>query len=161
MSKRQSTASQSRRTLPGFCWALQVFALVLSFAVLVLNPAPMRADDDLLDVLLANGTITQKQYDTLKQHYAAKQEAQAPAPQAAKPNEREAAAAPAKLVTAMDNAVGFHSGPFDVTFSGEINGFYVHDRADRSKQQSLRIVLGQRQRRRRQQRPSPAQFVYP
>ena len=127
MSKLQSTASQYSRRLLRSCRALQVCALVLSFAVLVLNPARVRADDDLLDVLLANGTITQKQYDALKQRYAAKQEAQAPAPQAAPSSE-----APAKLVTAMDNAVGFHSGPFDVTFSGEINGFYVHDRSDRT-----------------------------
>ena len=129
MSKRQSTASQYSRRLLDLCRALQVLALVLSFVVLILNAAPVRADDDLLDILLANGTITQKQYDTLKQRYAAKQEAQAPAPheQAAAPSEE-----PAKLVTAMDNAVGFHSGPFDVTFSGEINGFYVHDRADRT-----------------------------
>jgi len=125
MSKRQSTDSQSGRTFLGSCWTLQVLALVLSFAVLVLNPARVRADDDLLDILLANGTITQKQYDTLKQHYAAQQQ-----PQAARPNEREAQATGAKVVTAMDNAVGFHSGPFDVTISGEINGFYVHDRPD-------------------------------
>jgi len=136
MSKRQSTDSQSRRTLLGSCWALQVFALVLSFAVLVLNPAPVRADDDLLDILLANGTITQKQYDTLKQHYAAKQEAQMPPPPATAPSE-----APAKLVTAMDNAVGFHSGPFDVTISGEINGFYVHDRPDNTPKSAVGCVL--------------------
>lgn len=36
----------------------------------------------------------------------------------------------AKVVTAMDKGVGFHVGQYDVSFSGEINGFYVHDRAD-------------------------------
>ncbi len=36
----------------------------------------------------------------------------------------------AKVVTAMDSGVGFHVGQFDVSISGEINGFYVHDRAD-------------------------------
>ncbi len=38
----------------------------------------------------------------------------------------------AKVVTAMDSGVGFHVGQFDVSISGEINGFYVHDRADNS-----------------------------
>jgi hypothetical protein len=107
------------------------------------NPAPSSANNiDLLDILLANGTITQQQYDTLKQRYAAKQEPQAPAPQAqattpeqaAKPSELavQQSVAPAKVVTFMDDAVGIHAGNFDLTFSGEINGFYVHDRPDRT-----------------------------
>jgi len=33
-------------------------------------------------------------------------------------------------VTAADSGVAFHVGQFDVAISGEINGFYVHDRAD-------------------------------
>jgi hypothetical protein len=32
----------------------------------------------------------------------------------------------------MDSGVGFHVGQFDVAISGEINAFYVHDRADNS-----------------------------
>ena len=32
----------------------------------------------------------------------------------------------------MSNGVGFHTGRFDVSISGEVNGFYVQDRADRS-----------------------------
>jgi len=35
-------------------------------------------------------------------------------------------------VTMMSNGVGFHTGRFDVSISGEVNGFYVQDRADRS-----------------------------
>jgi len=129
MTKCRSTDPQSGRTLLGSCRAVRVIALVLSLAVLVLNPARVRADDDLLDVLLANGTITQKQYDALKQRYASRQEAQVTTEHEPSPKPSEA---PAKIVTFMDNAVGFHTGPFDVTFSGEINGFYVHDRADRT-----------------------------
>ena len=29
-------------------------------------------------------------------------------------------------VTMMSNGVGFHTGRFDVSFSGEVNGFYIH-----------------------------------
>jgi len=36
------------------------------------------------------------------------------------------------VVTAMDSGVGFHVGQFDVSISGEINAFYVHDRVDNS-----------------------------
>jgi hypothetical protein len=35
-------------------------------------------------------------------------------------------------VTAADSGIAFHVGQFDVAISGEINGFYVHDRADRT-----------------------------
>lgn len=130
MRRYQSIDSQSGRKRVNSWRVGQILGLVLSFAAVVYaqNPAPVRADADLLDVLLANGTITQQQYDTLKQRYAAKPEAPMTAPHDA----AAAAEAPAKLVTAMDNAVGFHSGPFDVTFSGEFNGFFVHDRADRT-----------------------------
>jgi predicted porin len=131
MKRYQSVDSQSGRKRLSLCRAGQILGLVLSFAAVVSaqNPAPKNAStlDELLDALHTNGSLTQQQYDALKQSIAAKQEAQAPAPQAAASSE-----APAKLVTAMDNAVGFHSGPFDVTFSGEINGFFVHDRADRT-----------------------------
>jgi len=123
--------------------AVRVIAFVLSFALLAWaqNPAPSRADDDillLLDVLLANHTLTQQQYDALKLRItqrgsepkaAASPQAAAPAPQNLTPGQPAAQ----KVVTAMDDAVGFHVGLFDVTFSGEINGFYVHDRADNSK----------------------------
>jgi hypothetical protein len=122
--------------------------------------------DELLDVLLANGTITQQQFDTLKKHYAEKQAVQsvavpsvpvkltaaalaAAAPVAGDPaavpaSEKVAAPAappaqiarqaetPARVVTAMDNAIGLHIGQVDLTFSGEINGFYVYDHPDPS-----------------------------
>ena len=109
----------------------------------VAQPASASQSDvaELLDILLANGTITQEQYDTLKHHYAAKRAmpaasaqpasatpAAAAAPeQSAKPSEN-----PAKVVTATDGAVGLHIGPVDLTFSGEINGFYVYDHADKN-----------------------------
>jgi hypothetical protein len=95
-------------------------------------PAAASPVSDLLEVLLANGTITQQQYDSLKQRYAAKHEAHmaVQAEQAVQP--APVMIMPANVVTAMDNAVGFHVGRFDLTFSGDINGFYVHNRADRT-----------------------------
>ncbi len=41
-------------------------------------------------------------------------------------------AAANKVVTAADSGVAFNVGQFDIAISGEINGFYVHDRADNS-----------------------------
>ncbi len=50
-------------------------------------------------------------------------------------------AAAAKVVTAMDSGVGFHVGQFDVAISGEINGFYVHDRSDRTGSNDTGCIL--------------------
>jgi hypothetical protein len=98
------------------------------------SPASNSADLDLLDILLENGTITQQQYDALKLRYVVKHEmgAEPSSAQAAQSRESVKKAKPVHVVTAMDNAVGFHAGNFDVTFSGDIDGFYVHDRPDRS-----------------------------
>ncbi len=101
-------------SIPAFCWTPAQ------------DPASPNAVIDLLNVLLANGAITQQQYDTLKQQNAVQHEAQ----KAVQPQPSAPTATPVKVVTSMDNAVGFHAGPYDVTFSGEINGFYVHNRPD-------------------------------
>lgn len=109
--------------------------------------APQCDVDELLDVLLANGTVTRQQYDTLKKHFAEKsaalaaplpsaplkQTASAPAPAdtpATPAPPAQPAEIPARLVTAADSGVGLHIGPTDLTFSGEINGFYVYDHPD-------------------------------
>lgn len=111
--------------------ALQMAVLVLTFAALVQaqNPASTTPNGlgDLLDVLRSNGAINQQQYDALKQSIAATNPAP-PAQQKPTPSSE----APAKLVTFMETGVGIHIGAVDVTFSGEFNGFYVHDRADRT-----------------------------
>lgn len=130
----------ARNWFGGFC-ALTLLALLCIVPTRAFCQAPAPAQtpaagspvSDLLDVLLANGTITQQQYDALKQRYAAKHEAQMAihAEQAAQPAPQPVIM-PANVVTAMDNAIGFHVGRFDLTFSGEINGFYVHDRPDRN-----------------------------
>jgi hypothetical protein len=102
-------------------------------------PAASSPVADLLDVLLANGTITQQQYDALKQRFAARHEAQM-AEQAAQPAPQPVML-PANVVTSIDDAVGFHVGRFDLTFSGDIDGFYVHDRPDRSANSAAGCVL--------------------
>lgn len=110
-------------------------------------PASSSPVSDLLDVLLANGTITQQQYDTLKTRFEAKREAHVAAQatqaaQAAQPAPQpQPVVLPANVVTSIDNAVGFHVGRFDLTFSGDIDGFYVHDRPDRSANSAAGCVL--------------------
>jgi predicted porin len=137
----------ARSWFGGFC-ALTLLALLCLVPTRAFCQAPAPAQvpaaaspvSDLLDVLLANGTITQQQYDALKQRFAARHEAQM-AEQAAQPAQPVQMVMPANVVTAMDNAVGFHVGRFDLTFSGDINGFYVHDRPDRSAGSSAGCVL--------------------
>ena len=130
-------------------FVVPILLLVLSVACFPASgqttAAPSASDSqsdvaELLDVLLANGTITQQQYDGLKNHYAAKQAMQAaaalraavqPVPAAPAPEQSaKLSENPAKVVTATDSGVGLHIGSVDLTFSGEINGFYVYDHPD-------------------------------
>jgi predicted porin len=108
-------------------------------------PAAASPVSDLLDVLLANGTITQAQYDTLKERFAAKHEAEMAkheAQMAAQPAQpAPMMVMPTNVVTAMDNGVGLNIGRYALSFSGEINGFYVHDRSDRSSNNDGGCVL--------------------
>ena len=147
------------RFSPARCWfhrfAAATLLLVFTVACVptfsqttALQPASATQSDvaELLDILLANGAISRQQYDALKSHYAEKQAARdaaalsaasrsaaedprpdPPPAKAAQPSEN-----PVKVVTAMDNAVGLHVGAVDLTFSGEINGFYVYDHPDKS-----------------------------
>ena len=46
-------------------------------------------------------------------------------------------------VTMMTNGVGFHTGRFDVSISGEVNGFYVQDRADNIRKSDLLALRSQ------------------
>jgi predicted porin len=111
------------------------------------SPPPNTPDglSALLEVLHANGAINEQQYDALRQRIGPASatpaspphelvEAETPTTQAApsaKPNP--------KIITMSEKGVGVHVGAVDVTVSGEINGFYDHDRV--SKQPS-EVVAG-------------------
>jgi hypothetical protein len=113
------------------------FAPILALSCLSLIATPVLADsiDDVVDVLRAKGILSQPEYEALKQRMAAhKQETptalQKPEPPAAFP----AAAAPKPApspVGMMEKGIGVHIGPVDVSVSGEVNAFYVHDRVDK------------------------------
>ncbi len=77
--------------------------------------------NELLDDLLANGTLTHKQYNTLKEHNEEQCAAQAAATRAQTMRQ-------AREVEPSMSGVGFHSGNFDVAISGEVNGYYIHNR---------------------------------
>jgi len=119
-------------------WIAVVVCFVLSFANLLFaeNTASSTGNTDaivdVLKTLQQKGVITQSEYDALKAKVdsdAQKAAEQAPQLQnVAMPEGGEGEAM--NVVSAMDNAVGFHTGRFDVTFSGEVNGFWVHDRAE-------------------------------
>jgi hypothetical protein len=101
---------------------------------------------DLLGILLANGTLTKQQYDLLQEHNQKRCAAEA-AEEAANKVAQKAAesaiekAAIANRVTGMDNGIGFHMGDYSVSISGEVNGYYVHDRADRSVSSNCLLCL--------------------
>jgi len=129
-------------------WIAVVAGFVLSFANLVYaqNVTPSTNSDAMVDVLKTletKGVITHDEFEALKakvtkdeqkaaeqQQVAVQQAVQQAAPQLQTVAMPQAEATAENNVTMMSNGVGFHTGRFDVTISGEINGFYVQDRAD-------------------------------
>jgi predicted porin len=131
-------------------WIAVVAGFVLSFANLAYaqsvttsttNPNAML---DVLKTLETKGVLTPQEYEALKekvtkdqqkavveQQAAVQQAVQEAAPQLKTVAMQDEDSKAANVVTAMDSGVGFHAGRFDVQFSGEINGFYVHDRPTR------------------------------
>jgi hypothetical protein len=101
---------------------------------------------DVLKTLEAKGVLTPQEFEALKakvtkdeqkaaveQQTAVQQEVQQTVQQAApqlKTVAMQADSANDNNVTMMGSGVGFHTGRFDVSISGEVNGFYVQDRAD-------------------------------
>ncbi|MBB6253685.1 porin [Nitrospirillum iridis] len=83
--------------------------------------------------LLAKGILSQQEYDQLKQRKAV-ETPPPPSPAAtAAASAAAVAATPAPdpfAVRMTEKGIGMKVGPVDVTLSGEINGFYVHDSPD-------------------------------
>lgn len=99
--------------------------------------APARADttEELLKQLRAKGVLTKKEYDNLSKRRQA--EAQAETAQIKK--EAEAAVAKTQppagdqsYVRVADKGIGVKIGSVNIGLSGSINGFYVHDNADKN-----------------------------
>lgn len=115
---------------------MALFLGVTAISGLACLPGSMaKADttDDLLAKLLAKGILSQQEYDQLKQRKAV--ETPPPPPPAAVASASAAAVAAAPppdplAVRMTEKGIGVHVGPVDVTLSGEINGFYVHDSPD-------------------------------
>src|SRR5450755_813738 len=110
---------------------------IVALGCVSLIATPLLADsiDDVVDVLRAKGVLSQPEYDALKQRMAAhKQETpsalQKPEPPAAFPAAAASKPAPSS-VGMMEKGIGVHVGPVDVSVSGEVNAFYVHDRVDK------------------------------
>jgi predicted porin len=130
-------------------WIAVVAGFVLSSANLVYaqNVTPSTNSDAMVDVLKTletKGVITPQEFEALKAKVTKDEQKAAEAQQAvvqqavqqAAPQLRTVAmpaqeGAADNNVTMMANGVGFHAGRFDVSISGEINGFYVHDRPTR------------------------------
>ncbi len=93
-------------------------------AVIAMGAGRAGADttDDLLAKLLAKGILTQQEYDQLKQRKAAE-----PPPAVQAPSGSDWADRNNTFVRMMDKGVGLHLGPVDLSFSGELNAFYVYD----------------------------------
>jgi hypothetical protein len=98
---------------------------------------------DVLKTLETKGVLTHQEYEALKlkvakdeqkaaeeQQTAVQQAVQQAAPQLKTVAMQDEQAKADNAVTMMSSGVGFHAGRFDVSISGEVNGFYVQDRAD-------------------------------
>jgi predicted porin len=131
-------------------WIAVVAAFVLCFAnLLYAENAPSTNSDAMVDVLKtleSKGVITHQEFEALKlkvtkdqqqaaeqQQVAVQQAVQQAAPQLKTVAMQESEEGKAmNVVSAMDSGVGFHTGRFDVAFSGEVNGFYIHSRPNTS-----------------------------
>jgi len=143
-SHRPNTSLSGRRRLSPR-WAVYLTALLLTLTGLMQAQSPALPSPDalldLLEVLHANGAVSQQQYDALKARMGATA-ATAPTHETAEQTsgpqtEQKAPTVNPKIITMMDKGIGIHVGAVDVTLSGEINGFYDHDRVDKSSSAAL------------------------
>src|ERR1700692_503703 len=130
-------------------WIAVVAAFVLCFAnLLYAENAPSTNSDAMVDVLKtleSKGVLTHQEFEALKakvtkdqqqaaeqQQVAVQQAVQQAAPQLKTVAMQDEDTKAMNVVSAMDSGVGFHTGRFDVAFSGEVNGFYIHSRPNTS-----------------------------
>ncbi len=118
-------------------WIAVVACFVLCFAnLLYAESAPSSTNTgamvDVLKTLESKGVISHQEFETLKQKVTTEAEQAAAAPQLRTIAMQDTEGKAMNVVSAMDSGVGFHAGRFDIAFSGEVNGFYVHDRPDTS-----------------------------
>ncbi|HKD84951.1 MAG TPA: hypothetical protein VKB58_09405 [Terriglobales bacterium] len=140
--KQQSSLERISQRFVSLFWPAWILTLLLSLAPMMHAQTYTAASPDglsqLVEVLYANGAISQQQYEALRQRIGG-----VPAAPAAPPHELVEAETPAaqttpspkpnpRIITMMDKGVGMHIGSVDVTISGEINGFYDHDRVSKS-----------------------------
>lgn len=106
----------------------------------VAGPALADTTDDLLLTLKNKGILTDAEYQQLLQRRAAEPTTTAavasppsnPSPQAAQAQASAAGALDTgHLVRMTDKGVGMQLGDVAVTFSGSVNGYYVHDSGDK------------------------------
>ncbi|HYU45273.1 MAG TPA: porin [Terriglobales bacterium] len=115
-------------------WIAAVGCFVLCFANLIYaESAPSSTNTgamvDVLKTLESKGVISHQEFETLKQKVTTEAE-QTAAPQLRTVAMQAEEGKAMNVVSAMDSGVGFHAGRFDIAFSGEVNGFYVHSRPD-------------------------------
>lgn len=139
----QLNISLSKRRWLSPRWAVFTVALLLTSAGLMRAQSPTlpspEALVELLDVLHDNGAVSQQQYDTLKARMGAPTSMHETTEQASEPqtDQKATPSVNPKIITMMDKGIGIHVGAVDVTVSGEINGFYDHDRVDKSPSAAL------------------------
>src|SRR6266508_3605177 len=116
-------------------WIAVVACFVLCFAnLLYAESAPSTSNSaamvDVLKTLESKGVITHQEFETLKTKVTTEAEQAAAAPQLRTVAMQDSEGKAMNVVSAMDSGVGFHAGRFDIAFSGEVNGFYMHRRPD-------------------------------
>jgi hypothetical protein len=107
-------------------------ALAGSLALLLGAPAFADTTDDLLDKLRAKGILTQEEFLALKQRKTAEQQQALPPAPASVTRANLALSPNTPFITMMDKGIGMHVGPVDISFSGNVNAFYVQDYPDKA-----------------------------
>jgi hypothetical protein len=134
----ESNAALSERRRLSPRWAVCITALLLlSVGLVQAQNTTLPSPDallELLEVLHQNGAVSQQQYDGLKARMGVAAPTHETMEQTSDPqtDQKPAPSVNPKIITMMDKGIGIHVGAVDITVSGEVNGFYDHDRVDKS-----------------------------